>query len=95
MKATHIKNEELSAFVKVKFWYTAFELEQVVIWLLKSKPGVRITKALVKEWIDHGFYMGGSDSFINWNHDEDIEEHGTKAKEISKKLFPTFYKKQS
>lgn len=90
MKATHIDNNTPVAYMSIKFSYTAFHLEQVIIYMLCNKE--KITKKRIREWLEYSFHCGGQSTMQNWNHEDDSEAHEETAKEISKKLFPTFYK---
>lgn len=89
MKATHKKGDGLLiSYLRIKQEITATMLEQTTTVMLEEEDIVNI-KA-VREYIENRLTHTGR-SFFDYGFWDDDRGISNEAKELSRKLFPTFY----
>lgn len=90
MKATHTIKGIPVSIVTFKAVVSALHLEIAVIAIFTKGKGP--TKKLIKEEILNMIRIGGLDGASDWVSETDYEEYIEKARNVTRKLYPTFYK---
>lgn len=90
MIATHIYKEVPVRIITLKFVVSALHIETAAVALLTR--GDKPTKKLINSELENMLRSGGSDGATDWVDENDIEMHIKEARNITRKLYPTFYK---